>query len=198
MSYQSTHYEAADMRLEIIDPNTVDRYLAQLMMPDEMRPHLKEQMETRGFKIIAGFLGERLVSHGLWNPDSPTREDTRRHIPHPTPSISLLETDPEFRGRGFASRILDAVCTALREEGNTHAYLVATQGETYDRPDLEVRTLGEFYTNRGFENWGRGALPLVQHQSITAPLPGDQLVDVYVKSLTADRTALDILLPLPQ
>ena len=154
-------------------------------------------MEQRGLRVVAAFLGDRLVANGIWNPDSPTREDTARHIPHGTPSISMLETREGFRGNGYASLVLEGICDQLHEEGYTHAYLVANTDDTYERPGQEPRLLGEFYTGRGFEDWGRGQLPLRPHPASGQTAAEGDMVNVYIRSLVPDVAATAILLTPP-
>lgn len=184
-----------NLRIEIVGPETVDEHLGQLMLPEGMKPLLREQMATRGMRMVAGFIGGRVVANGLWNPDSPTRTDTLRHIPPGTPSISMMETRPEYRGHGYATLVLDAICDRLREEGYTHAYLTANPDTTYDRPGGDAQSLDAFYTGRGFEDWGRGQIPLAQHAADTTKAPEDAMLNVYIKSLVPGLSAGAILLP---
>jgi hypothetical protein len=87
---------------------------------------------------------------------------------------------------------------SLQAEGYTHVYLTADPTAPYDRSQTGGQTLDDFYTVRGFENWGRGPLPLIQHPANTDPPPDAETIGVYIKSLVPDRSALDILLPLPE
>jgi GNAT superfamily N-acetyltransferase len=184
-------------RIEVVGPEAVDAYLDQLLMPAEMKPLLREQMENRGLRVVAAFAGGRLVSNGIWNPDSPTREDTLRHIPHGTPSISMIETREELRGNGYASLVLEAICNRLREEGYTHTYLVAETTGTYETPGQEPQPLGTFYTRREFEDWGRGPIPLRHHPALGTEAAEGEMVNVYIRSLVPDVAATAILLTPP-
>ncbi|HTH72691.1 MAG TPA: GNAT family N-acetyltransferase [Candidatus Pristimantibacillus sp.] len=188
---------AESLHIEILDQETVAPHLSQLLMPDGMRPHLQGQMERRGLRVAALFIGDRLVANGIWNPDSPTREDTLRHIPHGTPSISMVETREGYRGNGFATLVLEAICNRLREEGYSHTYLVANPADTYERPGEGAQSLDAFYTGRGFENWGRGPIPLIHHPADETQAAEGDTVNVYVKSLIPDVAATAILLTPP-
>lgn len=192
-NWLATPMSSETLRLAVLGPENITDHLSQLLMPDGMRPHLQGQMERRGLRVVAAFLGNRLVANGIWNPDSPTREDTSRHIPHGTPSISMIETREGFRGQGYASLVLETICARLREEGYTHAYLTANAADTYERPGHGSQPLGEFYTRRGFEDWGRGSLPLVPHPASGIVAAEGEMVNVYIRSLVPDVAATAIL-----
>lgn len=185
------------LRIKVLGSDVIDQHLGELMIPDGMKPLLKEQIIQRGLKVVAGFIGERLVCNVVANPDSPVRPETMAHLPYPTPSLSMLATSEAYRGRGYATDILGAVCGMLRNDGFAQVYLMAEVGAPYQHSGESDRTLHDFYTDpeRGFRDWGHGPVQTIQHAADATPVEGESWSNVYVKSLIPEEAAPAPALP---